>query len=275
MSYRFDSAVRVCQGKKNAEYLILSPAQSLRIIASNSNIADLLNGLATASVDISLLNRINEDEQASALLKELIKLQIVHDEPDEINLSAISVGQFNKSICIVSNTEATGLSENFKKCGYAIGNEDFADYYVVISHPYDFALMSEWNRKAIERKKSVLFACIHMSTAEIGPLVIPEESACFNCLERRRLAILQNPNLHRSNWFELGKTTIDLDALGLWESLIVLTISRFAKGHRINVLINEQLIIDLTTFEIRNAPIRRFPHCEVCGAIDPIIQNVR
>jgi len=275
MSYRFDPAVHVCHGKKNSEYLILSPAQSLRIIASNPNIADLLNGLVTASVDVNHLNRINEDEQTSALLKELIKLQIVHDESDEINLSAISVGQFNKSICIASNTEATGLSENFKKCGYAIGNEEIADYYVVISRPYDFAFMSEWNRKAIERRKPVLFACTHMSTAEIGPLVIPEESACFNCLERRRFAILQNPNLHRSNWVELGKTTIDLDTLGLWESLIVLTISRFAKGHRINVLINEQLIIDLTTFEIRNIPIRRFPHCEVCGAIDPIMQNVR
>ena len=273
MSYRFDPAVHVCQGKKNAEYLIHSPAQSLRIIASNSNIADLLNGLATGTVDTNLLYRINEDEQTSALLKELIKLKIVHDEPYEINRSVISIEQSNKSICIASNTEATGLSENFKKCGYAIDDEEIADYYVVISRPYDFAFMSEWNRKAIERRKPVLFACTHMSTAEIGPLVIPDESACFNCLERRRLAILQNPNLHRSNWVELGNKAIDLDTLGLWESLIVLTISRFAKGHRINVLINEQLIIDLTTFEIRNAPVRRFPHCEVCGAIDPIIQN--
>ncbi|WP_157814380.1 TOMM precursor leader peptide-binding protein [Rhizobium sullae] len=269
MSYRLDEAVQIYRGRHQREFLVISPGRTLRLPAVNPVIGDLVDGLLSDALSAEILKRVADDAEASALIDEFVKTGILIDV-DSFSSRCHKPTDAVAKVSVVSNVSAGALIDRLNAHGFELSNEEDADYGVIIADPYDYDFLQNWNRFAITRGKPVLFACTSSSHLEIGPVLFPGQTSCFECLEQRTEAAYRDATLHRRHWIAAKGSGITSPSLALFEALIVAVISRLVQGERVNVLLNEQLSIDVRTFDFRSSPVRRLPRCEACGTLDPI-----
>lgn len=58
--------------------------------------------------------------------------------------------------------------------------------------------LSEWNKFCVEHNRDFLPLVLHNLVGHIGPLVIPGETACFECLRARQNAHMRTPDIERA-----------------------------------------------------------------------------
>ena len=57
--------------------------------------------------------------------------------------------------------------------------------------------LREWNGFCVEHRRHFLPVILHNVIGYVGPLVVPGETACFECLLARQNSHLENPEIHR------------------------------------------------------------------------------
>lgn len=129
-----------------------------------------------------------------------------------------------------------------------------------------------FNRAAVTMGRPMLFACVAETRIRVGPLVVPGDTACFDCFYHRLRANLSFRDefdsfvVHNAVLEELG---IDSHA-GIYGR----TLAGFVCAQIVNFLLDafqhcvadrfvEWGLIDLETTQGR---ILRLPRCETCGA---------
>ncbi len=269
---RLNDNVQIFKGKDGPEFLIVSPCSTTKIAAENKAIFDLIDGLVIKTHDGNNIEPASNDPQASALLNELVQSGvIVNVENRELIADRASTGECPK-LSILANHDSHSLLGKLRREQFSISHQSDCNFFAVISNPYDFEFLSDCNRIALAQHKPTFFACTHASSLEIGPLVFPGQSACFECAEQRIGAAQRNSELDRTKWIAINTQQMLQSQKDLFESLIVAYLVRFTQkmGKQENVLVNEQLIFDLRHFTFSTSPIRRLPRCRACGLNDPM-----
>lgn len=187
----------------------------------------------------------------------------------------------------VDEAFAAGLLEELQRCGAATtldrrvlaAGDDLmarppqdASLLLVAVHPDELALLAAVARWAQAGRLRYLLAHVEGLSAVLGPVVVPGETACWECLRSRRLAndpafeetaLLQSRLLSgaggaRRRLSPPGAAAL-LGGLILGEAVKLLT------GYAPSQLVGRQLDFDLLHHSARVHDLVRLPWCPVCG----------
>jgi bacteriocin biosynthesis cyclodehydratase domain-containing protein len=143
------------------------------------------------------------------------------------------------------------------------------DCYVVCSDFGGFALMREWNRTAVNANIVFYPIVLENEVASLGPLVVPGEGPCFECLWLRQNANLDVADRERADETHaffgqhvtsflqpMARIAADIAAVDLLKYF-----SRALPGGRAGRLIEA----DLMAPAIRTRTVLKVPRCPVCA----------
>jgi ribosomal protein S12 methylthiotransferase accessory factor len=143
---------------------------------------------------------------------------------------------------------------------------------LVAAHPDELRLLDLVARTAEKTRTSYLVAQVDGLHALVGPVVIPGETACWECLRSRRLAnqadFEETARLHSAL-----RTCVRIDrrslpppgASSLLAGLVMMECIRLLSGYAPSQLVGRQLEIDLLTYASRLHDLIMLPWCAVCG----------
>jgi ribosomal protein S12 methylthiotransferase accessory factor len=143
---------------------------------------------------------------------------------------------------------------------------------IVAAHPDDLRLLDRVARIADKAGVRYLVAQVEGLKAILGPVVVPGETACWECLRRRQLAnrfdFEESAQLHAALLSGVAPRRRPLGPPGastLVASLIVIECVKLLSGYTPSQLVGRQLEIDLVTLAARTHDVIRLPWCDVCG----------
>lgn len=132
------------------------------------------------------------------------------------------------------------------------------------------ALLSEFNRKALQSDSPWMLSVLDGAVGIIGPTFIPHQTACFECYEKRLLSNMNHPHAYSAvrNWMnenpdeKLGSPVPALAAMVAgWVAYDV--IMGLASGFFHTA--SRQLRINLQRGSVDCEEVLRFPRCNACG----------
>ncbi len=145
------------------------------------------------------------------------------------------------------------------------------DCHVVCSDFGGLGLMREWNRNAVAANMLFYPIVLQDEIAYLGPLVVPGEGPCFECLWARQNANLEDPNRERAGEMHaffgqhvasyvqpMARAAADLAAIDLLKYF-----SRTLPGGRAGRLIEADLMAP--ALRVRN--VLKVPRCPVCSRL--------
>lgn len=143
------------------------------------------------------------------------------------------------------------------------------DLIVAVSDELNHSVFRDINRAAFEASAPVIYGCIDRHVLRIGPVVIPGETACFEChhhrlrshvrfleefdgrVEGRRL----RPGGKPAPWLEARVGAV----------LLAILVSGFAADNLMVGRANEVIELDLINITHERHPLLKLPRCPVCG----------
>jgi bacteriocin biosynthesis cyclodehydratase domain-containing protein len=132
----------------------------------------------------------------------------------------------------------------------------------------------ERNRAAVAASRPIFFACISETTVRFGPLVVPRESACFECFHHRLRANLTFREefdaflTHNAFQEESGVDSRAGIYARLGSAFICAQIVQFLLGCTQHCVVDRLIEVSPLTVEMVSSRILKLPRCEVCGRVD-------
>lgn len=147
---------------------------------------------------------------------------------------------------------------------------DMPDCLVVTSDFGGPGLMREWNSFCVEAGVRLLPVLLHDLVGYIGPLVVPRETACFECLWLRQNSNLENAAHARAGDLaafqgQVVDARVPL-AAGLVARLGAFEVYRFFARSVPGWRPDRVLEFDLCASTLQARKFLRAPRCPVCGA---------
>lgn len=144
-----------------------------------------------------------------------------------------------------------------------------ADLAVVVGDEIDHAGFRQFNRDAVAVKAAAIFGVIDRQLLRIGPVVIPGETACFEChhhrlrshvrfvdeFDRRAEGRRLRPVEKAEPWLEAR----------IAAALLAMVVSGFAADNLLVGRANEVIELDLLSIACERHPLLKLPRCPVCG----------
>jgi thiazole/oxazole-forming peptide maturase SagC family component len=143
---------------------------------------------------------------------------------------------------------------------------------IVVTSDFGNALaLREWNRFAIERKCHFVPVSLHNLIGYFGPLTIPGETACYECLTLRQNSHMQDPSLQRASeelGFEgqavIGSHETMASILGQISAFELLkAYSGVMPARKIGTLIE----VNLLATQLTSRRVLKIPRCPVCAPL--------
>lgn len=121
--------------------------------------------------------------------------------------------------------------------------------------------LSEWlNQVALDYSVPLLFYRHHLFEVDLGPLVIPHQTACYVCYDRRRRAVLsevEQANLETSDFPQLN--------FSVGTDLLALEIIKWLVGRVEPVTYGRLWQVNLFSGLLSVHPVLKLPRCPACG----------
>jgi bacteriocin biosynthesis cyclodehydratase domain-containing protein len=123
------------------------------------------------------------------------------------------------------------------------------------------------NRLALEKGLSWTSCRSLGARYEIGPTVVPRQTACFHCLEFRRLANSSLYQTHRDTWGSLAVRGVGLGSLNVTfgADLLALEAIKILTGFSRPITYGSLFTLDLLTLEAALHPVLKIPRCPQCS----------
>ncbi|PWC85513.1 hypothetical protein TSH100_15295 [Azospirillum sp. TSH100] len=144
-----------------------------------------------------------------------------------------------------------------------------ASFAVICSDWEDASTFSAANRRCVEAQIPATFVVLNEGAVRIGPLVIPQQSACFDCLTDRLLANAAFPEELRASMVQIrllpeqrpgGRLAARLAA-----SLACLQILKFIMRLPQLAPSGDVMEFDLIGAKYSQGRLLRSPRCKTCG----------
>jgi bacteriocin biosynthesis cyclodehydratase domain-containing protein len=199
---------------------------------------------------------------AEHLRRSLPDVTLNQSVPDDLalrRLSDISAGELNDGLAF---EEAVGLAEPWR-----------GSFVVHASNSIDPVALRVLNRICMGLEAPWLHAALDGPFILVGPVIIPQRSACYECLETRVLMNMRERTSYLSYKEALAEYSVVRGALpdlpilaGILAGHVALEAVNFlATGSTFTV--NKLLAIYLPTMEIVYHEVLRVPSCPACGPV--------
>jgi bacteriocin biosynthesis cyclodehydratase domain-containing protein len=180
-----------------------------------------------------------------------------------LRVSLLGVGAF-----------ADAMRQTLEELGYDVrgaqdANASEADIIVGVSDFIDHDRFRAWNRSAIDAERPIVFGAIDRHQIHLGPIVIPGETACFECCHHRlRSNVLFRPEFEarvaRRGFSYMRGARPWLEAR-MASAFLAVLVSGFAIPNGVVGRLNEVVEIDLFVPSFESHPLLKLPRCLVCG----------
>jgi bacteriocin biosynthesis cyclodehydratase domain-containing protein len=151
-----------------------------------------------------------------------------------------------------------------------VNPEEF-DCLVATSDFGGLHLMREWNEYCVRHNRHFLPVVLQDLFGYVGPLVVPGETACFECLRARQNSHLADPTVERSpeslsfegqavNGFHPSMASV----LG---DLAAIELSRFYGGWAPPRVVGTLIEVNLIGPELTARRVLKVPRCQVCSSL--------
>ncbi|WP_449220313.1 TOMM precursor leader peptide-binding protein [Tistrella mobilis] len=148
---------------------------------------------------------------------------------------------------------------------------DHASAVLACSDREDHVFLLEANQTAIAAGVPITFCAVWRSTITLGPTVLPGETACYACFERRRHARLLHPTAHAAlhrppavGELAAGPTPSDV-VTTLAGELGALQLAMLALGLDGDLLFSEVSSFDVLRTKAGRHHVSRLPRCTACA----------
>lgn len=127
-----------------------------------------------------------------------------------------------------------------------------------------------WNEQASRRNWHFLPVALKDLVGYVGPLVVPGETACYECLRARQNSHLDDPTLRRASEavaFEGQAATGFHPAMAsILGDIAALELIKFCSGWPVPRLVGSLIEVNLLAPSMTSRKVLRVPRCGVCGS---------
>ena len=143
---------------------------------------------------------------------------------------------------------------------------------LVTANPDQLQLLAAVARTAEKKRLRYMIAHVEGLSAILGPVVVPGETACWECVRNRRLA--NQPNFEESALLQSGllsgagavrRALSPPGAASILGGLILMETVKLLSGYAPSQLVGRQLELNLVTHVAKMHDLVRLPWCPVCG----------
>jgi bacteriocin biosynthesis cyclodehydratase domain-containing protein len=132
--------------------------------------------------------------------------------------------------------------------------------------------MREWNRVCVKQNWHFLPVVLQDLVGYIGPLVVPGETACYECLRARQNSHLENPEVHRATERHAVEgqhvAGVHPSIASVLGDMAALELAKFYGSFvplwRVGTLIEVNLLVP----SVVGRKVLRLPRCSVCGTLN-------
>lgn len=132
-------------------------------------------------------------------------------------------------------------------------------------------VFSEWNRFCVERKLQFLPAVLHNMIGYIGPMVVPGETACFECLRTRQNANMTNPAMQRLSEDQAFEGQIingfHPSMASILGDLAAFELTRFYGTCLPHPQVGTLIEVNLLNTSLKSRRVLKLPRCPVCSPL--------
>jgi thiazole/oxazole-forming peptide maturase SagC family component len=132
--------------------------------------------------------------------------------------------------------------------------------------------MREWNRFCVERGSPFLPVVLQDITGYVGPLVVPGETACFECLRLRQNAHLEDIHVQRAAEAEafVGQKVVGFhpSMASILGDLAAIELTKFLSGILPEPNIGKWIEVNLLETSLRARRVLKMPRCLVCSPLN-------
>lgn len=151
-----------------------------------------------------------------------------------------------------------------------LADEDDFDCMIGTSDFGGMHLLRQWNEFAVEANRAFFPVILQNMMGYLGPLVIPGETACFECYRARQNSHMADPSSQRAaeitaHEAQLGASFHPAMAAALG-NLAALEITKFFVGRIAGWQVGTVIEMDLLKPEMNVRRVLRVPRCKVCDA---------
>gem|GEM_PF-4795987 len=143
-----------------------------------------------------------------------------------------------------------------------------AELAVVCPDHHRVSLLRTVNRACLERNVTWTSARTLGARVEVGPTVVPGETACFDCYEQRRQSNYNGYREDAERAERLALQGLDTGRLAVEaaDGILVAEVLKLVGGFSRPMTYGSLFSLDLITLESRLHPVLKIPRCASCGA---------
>jgi len=228
--------------------------------------------LLLAAAGIGNLVAVDFDNvEASNLNRQLI----FHDEDIGRNKAVAAkerIEAFNPQINVKTISEKLGNVENISNLMSGV------DLCLCCADVPPIEIRSIINQASMNTNVPVIYGGIYADHVNVGPLVVPGETGCFQCWNESRIQLDENYKYYLdyilNKEAEIGSSAANVWLYGttgagiaMGMGSIVMDIMRFLSGYAPPRTLGKQLKINLLTFDLSEISWPKIATCPVCGTI--------
>lgn len=132
--------------------------------------------------------------------------------------------------------------------------------------------LNEWNRFCVEQGRDFLPLVLHNLVGHIGPLVIPGETACFECLRARQNAHMRAPDVERAAEREAfgGQIVVGFhpSMTAVIGEIAAFELTRFYGGAIPKQQVGTLIEVNLLDTHVKACRVLKVPRCPVCSPLN-------
>lgn len=191
--------------------------------------------------------------------------------PDDELLSELK--QLKRVFLLGNESLLKSISSRFTTEGYTLVEpDDGYDIAIYIGIDAGSAAMLDANRQLLTKGQKYLFVNIERTALQIGPLVVPSRTACYECLHKRAYTNA----LHKQEFLALSKFSKapidDPDSIvtGIIENLVINELKKLCLGNASATALGKQIELDLCDYSSVSRNIVKVPRCKACSSLHKV-----
>lgn len=130
----------------------------------------------------------------------------------------------------------------------------------------------EWNKFCVRHKRHYLPVVLQDGIGQLGPLVVPGETACFECLYLRQNSHLKDPQVQRASdevAFEgQAFTGFHPSMASVLGDLAAIELTKFYSGAFRTINVGTFIEVNLLVPELISHKVLKVPRCPVCSPMN-------
>ncbi len=130
--------------------------------------------------------------------------------------------------------------------------------------------IEDWNKYCVQNRWHFLPVIIQKLIGYVGPLVVPGETACYECLRRRHNANLDEPEVERPSKISPSAykaVPFHPSIASILGDIAAFELTKLVSNNLPSPILGSQIEVDLLRYKMTKRKVFKVPRCAVCSPL--------